>query len=58
MSTRWSSHFGVKIHFFQLLLMIKVNLVDKMKRIAYLCVILIDNKRVKHKKLSISAVFN
>ena len=39
--------------FFQLLLKIKVKLVDKIKQSTYLCVIL----HAKHKKLPILAVF-
>ena len=51
-SSRWSSHFGVKIHVFQLLSTIKVNLVAKIMQSAYLCVIF----HVKHKKLLFLAV--
>ena len=45
-SSRWSSHFGVKIHVFKLSSTIKVNPVAKIMQSAYLCVIF----HVKHKK--------
>ena len=51
-SSRWSSQFWVKIHGFQLLSTIKVNLVAKIMHSGYLCVIF----RVKHKKLPFLAV--
>ena len=38
-SSRWSSHVGVKMHVFQLLSGVKVKLVDKMMQSHYLCVI-------------------
>ena len=43
-SSRWSTHFWVKIHVFQLLSTIKVNLVAKIMQSAYLCAIF----HVKH----------
>ena len=46
-SSRWSSQFGVKLYFFQLLSTIKVNLVAKIMQSAYLCVIF----HVKHRTL-------
>ena len=46
-SSRWSSQFWVKIHFFQFLSTIKVNLVAKIMQSACLWVIF----HVKHKKL-------
>ena len=52
-SSGWSSHFGVKIHVFQLLSAIKVNLLPKMMQRAYLC----DVFHVKHKILPLSVVF-
>ena len=51
-SSRWSRHFWVKIHVFQLLSTIKVNLVAKIIQSAYLCVI----GYVKRKKIAISEV--
>ena len=39
-SSRWSSHFWVKMQVFQLLSTIKVKLLDEMMQSAYLCVIL------------------
>ena len=51
-SSRWSSQFWVKIHFFQFLSTIKVNLVAKIMQSAYLCVIF----HVKHKKTPFLAV--
>ena len=47
-SSKWSSHFWVKMHVFQLLL-----LLDKMMKSNYLCVVLL----VKRKKLSVVNVF-
>ena len=47
-SSKWSSHFWVKMHVFQLLL-----LLDKMMQSNYLCVVLL----VKRKKLSVVTVF-
>ena len=44
--SRWSSHFWIKMHVFQLLSTIKVQLVDEMMESVYLCVIL----RFKHQK--------
>ena len=44
--SRWSSHFWIEMHVFQLLSTIKVQLVDEMMESFYLCVIL----RFKHKK--------
>ena len=38
-SSRWSSHFWLKIYVFQLLSTLKVNLVAKMMQSAYLCVL-------------------
>ena len=39
-SSRWSSHFWVKVHVFQLFSTLKVKLVDRMMQSKYLCVIL------------------
>ena len=44
--SRWSSHFRIKMHVFQLLWTIKAQVVDEMMESVYLCVIL----RFKHKK--------
>ena len=52
--SRWSSQFWVKIHVFQLLSTIIVNLVAKITQTAYLCVIF----HVKHKKPHISRGFD
>ena len=38
-SSRWSSHFGVKRHVFQLFSTVKVNIVAKILQSTYLCVI-------------------
>ena len=46
--SRWSSHFWIKMHVFQLLPTIKVKLVYEMMESVYLCVIL----HVKNKKWS------
>ena len=54
MSSRWSSQFRVKIHVFQLLLTITVNLMAKIMQSAYLCVIF----HVEHEKITISRCFN
>ena len=51
-SSRWSSHFWVKIHVFTTSYTIKVNLVAEIMQSAYLCVIV----HVKHKKLLFLAV--
>ena len=53
-SSRLSSHFWVKMHFFHLLLAINVKLIDEMMPSAYLCVIL----HAKHQKLLFIAVLN
>ena len=52
-SSRWSSHFWVKIHVFSTFLGMKVNFVEKVMQSNYLCVILHD----KRKKLLILIVF-
>ena len=39
-SSRWSSHFWVKVHVVQLFSTLKVKLVDRMMQSKYLCVIL------------------
>ena len=52
-SSRWSSHFWVKIHVFSTFLGMKVNFVEKVMQSNYLCVILHD----KRKKLLIVIVF-
>ena len=52
-SSRWSSHFWVKMHVFQLFSGIKEKRLDKMMQSNYLCVVLL----VKHKKLLIVTVF-
>ena len=52
-SSRWSSHFWVKMHVFQLLSGIKEKLLDKIMQSNYLCVVLL----VKRKKLLIVTVF-
>ena len=52
-SSRWSSHFWVKILVFQLLSGIKEKLLDKMMQSNYLCVVFL----VKGKKLLIVTVF-
>ena len=52
-SSRWSSHFWVKVHVFQLFSTLKVKLVDRMMQNKYLCVIL----QVKHKKIFIFPFF-
>ena len=52
-SSRWSSHFWVKMHVFQLFSGIKEKLLDKMMQSNFLCVVLL----VKHKKLLIVTVF-
>ena len=45
-SSRWSSHFGVKIHVFQLLSTIKVNLVAKiMKKCLFKCYFHLTHKK-------------
>ena len=49
-SSRWSSHFWVKMYDFQLLCGIKVKFVDKMMQSNYLCVTL----RVERKKILFS----
>ena len=51
-SSRWSSHFWVKMYDFQLFSGIKVKFVDKMMQSDYLCVTL----RVEHKKIFILTV--
>ena len=51
-SSRWSSHFWVKMYDFQLLCGIKVKFVDKMMQSNYLCVTL----RVERKKKIILTV--
>ena len=53
MSSRWSSHFWVKMHVFSAFFRIKSKLVDKMMQSNYLCVIL----DVKRRKLFIFTVF-
>ena len=52
-SNRWSSHFWLKMHVFQLFSGIKEKLLDKMMESNYLCDVLL----VKHKKLLIVTVF-
>ena len=52
MSSRWSSHFWVKIHVFLTFLTIKENIVAKIMQSTYLCVIF----HVKYKKLIFLAV--
>ena len=52
-SSRWSSHFWVKMHVFSAFFRIKSKLVDKMMQSNYLCVIL----DVKRRKLFIFTVF-
>ena len=52
-SSRWSSHFWVKMHVFQLLSGTKEKLLDKIMQSNYLCVVLL----VKRKKLLIVTVF-
>ena len=52
-SSRWSSHFWVKVHVFQLFSTLKVKLVDRMMQSKYLCVIL----QVKRKKIFILPFF-
>ena len=52
-SNRWSSHFWLKMHVFQLFSGIKEKLLDKMMQSNYLCDVLL----VKHKKLLIVTVF-
>ena len=49
-SSRWSSHFWVKMYDFQLFSGIKVKFVDKMMQSKYLCVTL----RVERKKKNYS----
>ena len=51
-SSRWSSHFWVKMYDFQLFSGIKVKFVDKMMQSNYLYVTL----RVEHKKIFILTV--
>ena len=52
-SSRWSSHFYVKMHVFQLLSGIKEKILYKMMQSNYLCVVLL----VKRKTLLIFIVF-
>ena len=52
-SSRWSSHFRVKMHVFQLLSGIKENLLDKKMQSNYLCVVLL----VKGQKVLIVLCF-
>ena len=52
-SSRWSSHFWVKMHVFQLFSRIQEKRLDKMMQSNFLCVVLL----VKHKKLLIVTVF-
>ena len=52
-SNRWSSHFWLKMHVFQLFSGIKEKLRDKMMQSNYLCDVLL----VKHKKLLTVTVF-
>ena len=52
-SSRWSSHFWVKMHVFQLLSGTKEKLLDKIMQSNYLCVVSL----VKRKKLLIVTVF-
>ena len=52
-SSRWSSHFWVKMHVFQLFSRIKEKRLDKMMQSNFLCVVLL----VKRKKLLIVTIF-
>ena len=53
-SSRWSSHFCLKMHVFSTFSTIKVKLGEKMIQSIYLCVIL----QVKHKKLPFIAMLS
>ena len=53
-SSRWSSHFWVKMYDFQLFSGIKVKFVDKMMQSNYLCVTL----RVERKKKNLFSLFS
>ena len=46
-SSRWSSHFWVKMHVFQLLSTIKVNLGNEMKQSTYLCVLFYKSSKIQ-----------
>ena len=52
-TSRWSSHYWVKMHVFQLSSGIKEKLLDKRMQSNFLCVVLL----LKHKKLLIVTVF-